>query len=187
MTDHYAIDPARSEVRVRTRAKGMLAALAHDLEIRAEGIHGHATADGPAWAVELTVPVGKMRVAGTLHGDRLDAAALSGGDRAEIERKLREDVLATPDVIARATGETRDRGEVVIALRGTARAPVRQRVEAKPGGAPGGGEPEAELVVTGSCELSLKALGVREVKGPLGAFKIADAVELFYTITVKRA
>ena len=177
MTDHYAIDPARSEVRVRTRAKGMLAALAHDLEIRAEGIHGHATADGPAWAVELTVPVGKMRVAGTL----------SGGDRAEIERKLREDVLATPDVIARATGETRDRGEVVIALRGTARAPVRQRVEAKPGGAPGGGEPEAELVVTGSCELSLKALGVREVKGPLGAFKIADAVELFYTITVKRA
>ena len=39
--------------------------------------------------------------------------------------------------------------------------------------------------MTGFCILSLSALGVPEVKGPLGAFKVFDDVEILYTFVVR--
>ena len=77
------IDPAASRLAVRTRATGMLARLAHDLEISAAEVRGHARldGDGEGWTAELLVPVSGLAVAGVLHGDRLDPAGLSQSAR----------------------------------------------------------------------------------------------------------
>ena len=172
------IDPLASSVRVRTRARGMLAAFAHDLELRSIEVRGHAVADRETWSAELAVPVASLRVAGTLHGDRLDASALSPGDRSEIERKVREEVLSVVEVTVRAQGTSRARAELTATVQRSAPASATLRAEAGDGGV---------LVVTGRTELSLKALGVREVKGPLGAFKLADSVEVLFELTLRPA
>lgn len=174
--ERRAIDPARSHLAVRTRARGMLAALAHDLELRTSELEGHATLDGETWSAELGVPVASLRVAGTLRGDRLDTAALSGADRAEIERKIREEVLPRRAVLVRARGASRQRGDATVEASRSATTGVRLRAEERADGS---------LAVTGTAELSLRALGVAEVKAPLGAFKVADAVEVYFEITLR--
>jgi hypothetical protein len=39
-------------------------------------------------------------------------------------------------------------------------------------------------LATGRVDLSLRALGIPEVKGPLGAFRVSDTVEVVYSIVV---
>jgi hypothetical protein len=41
-------------------------------------------------------------------------------------------------------------------------------------------------MVSGRCVLSLGRLGVPEVKGPLGAFRVFDDVEILYSFVVRR-
>jgi hypothetical protein len=174
----FRIDKGASKLVLRTRAEGMLARLAHDLEIGATEIAGAASSDdGDAWTAELTIPVSSLRVAGALRGDRLDTSALSSKDRAEIERKIREEVLAAgPEVRARAEGPTRERGEATVSI-GGASAPVRvSHSQVEPSG--------AGFSVTGRAEISLRALGVAEVKGPLNAFRVADTIEVLYTFVI---
>ena len=38
--------------------------------------------------------------------------------------------------------------------------------------------------MTGAAELSLRALGVAEIRGPLGAFKVGDVVEIQFALTL---
>jgi hypothetical protein len=38
--------------------------------------------------------------------------------------------------------------------------------------------------VSGRCDISLKALGIHEVKGPLGAFKVSDTIEVVYSLSL---
>jgi hypothetical protein len=176
----FVVDPRASHLRVRTRAKGMLARLAHDLELRTTALSGEASLEGDAWKGKLTVSVASLRVAGVLHGDRLDPEGLGDSDRLEVERKLREEVLdGTRDVVATLEGASRSSGEVTVALaRGSAHAPVAVRVDERPDGT---------LTVNGRGTLSLSALGVREVKGPLGAFRVADAVEVLVELSLAPA
>ena len=47
----------QSKVVVRTRATGMLARLAHDLEIVSTEVTGTATVEGGKWAAEVVVPL----------------------------------------------------------------------------------------------------------------------------------
>ena len=105
------MDP-RHRASVRTRAKGLLARLAHDLEIAAGATPGRVEVGESAWSGELVVPVAKLAVAGSLHGDRLDPSGLSPGDRAEVERRIRDEVLAarrrSP---CRPRGATREEGK----------------------------------------------------------------------------
>jgi hypothetical protein len=168
MTRHV-IDPAASSVRIRTRATGLLARLAHDLELRATSLQGTVEEEPASWTTDLHVAVSGLRVAGTLHGDRLDPTALSASDRAEIERKVREEVLRVGEVRVRATGRDRASAEVeVVAARATTMRAALSVREAGDGG----------LLVGTAFPLSLRALGVAEVKGPLGAFKVDDTVEV---------
>lgn len=170
------VDTAASSISLRTRAEGLLARVAHDLEIAAPVFRGKVTLDGEAWTAEIGVAVASLRVVGVIHGSELDRVALSSSDRAQIEQKMRQDVFfgGVREVTAEARGSSHAGGEATIAI-GTRsqRVPVTLTVEAPPGG---------NLKATGQLTLSLSKLGVKPIKGPLGAFRVKDAVEVLFTI-----
>jgi hypothetical protein len=175
------VDTGASHLALRTRSKGLLARLAHDLEIRNDAVTGKATLDGDAWTGELSIPVEAFRVAGVLHGDTLDPDGLGAADRAEVERKVRDEVFeGTKAIRANAAGPARAGGSGKVAL-ARKEAPtsvdLRAVVERPAGG----------FVVKGRATVSLAALDVREVKGPLGAFRVADTVEILFELALSPA
>lgn len=168
------IDRQASTVTIRTRAKGLLSKLAHDLEIQAARIDGDVEVDEESWKATLRFDVSALTVVGALKGDKVDRAVLSPSDRAEIERKIRHEVLDVGQIVVRAEGTERGAGDVVVeAKRGEQRRRVSLTTEDRPGG---------EIVTFGKLDLSLRALGVDEIKGPLGAFKVDDRVEVAFWI-----
>jgi hypothetical protein len=171
------LDETASKLVLRTRATGLLARFAHDLELVSTSLRGKATLDGDAWTAELTVPVASLHVAGVLHGDRLDPTTLSPGDRADLERKLREEVLsAAREITARGNGASRTTGDLTLSF-GRAASRFRTTLTARP--RDGGG-----FLVSGRADLSLAALGIPAPKGPMGAFKVSDAIAVLYDLTL---
>jgi len=171
-------DKSASRLVLRTRTSGLLARFAHDLEIEATELSLRASSEGDSWSAEVSIPVASLRVAGVLKsGDRLDTTVLSASDQADIENRIRTEVLAEgPEVKVQASGTSRDRGEALVSIGSrSARFPVSQAVEARDGGG---------ATVSGRCDISLRGLGIEEVKGPLGAFKVADTVEVVYTVVL---
>jgi hypothetical protein len=173
-----SVDPAASKLTIRTRAKGLLARLAHDLEI-AGAVRGTAEVDEATWSGQLEIEVASLRVVGVVRAGSVDTTVLSASDRLDIERKIRDEVLAgTGRVEVRASGPSRERGEATIGLaRSSARAPVTLAARAEGSG----------LAVSGRLELSLKGLNIKPIKGPLGAFEVSDAVEVRYELALKPA
>ncbi len=152
------LDLERSRYVLRTRAKGLLSALAHDLELEGKFSSG----EGEGTSGRATVRPADLRVVGVLKGGKCDAHVLSASDVLEIERRTRADVLhgATEiEIVVRAL----DRVEIAV---GSRRAELRGKVHVR------GAE------VTASGTLSMKALGLAEVKGPLGAFTVKDEIEV---------
>jgi hypothetical protein len=174
MSGRFVIDPGSSRIAIHTRAQGVFAAFAHDLELTTTDVRGTAVDDGNSWSAEVAVPVESIHVAGALRGERVDQNVLSAADRADIEQRLRREVLVAPEVLATGRGTARERGEVTVAVGGV-RATVPTTLQVSAGG---GGHLRAK----GRAELSLSALRIREVKGPLGAFKVADKVEVLYEL-----
>ena len=170
------IDPAASNVTIRTRAKGLLSRLAHDLEIVATDLSGSVSLNGDAWQAELRFGVGGLHVVGAVKGGRVDASVLSLSDKQDIERRMGE-ALSGTQVKVEAEGTSREGARVtVICPEG------RQRLDAK---LKTGEGDEGRIDVDGALRLSLKSLGVREVKAPLGVFKLDDAVEVTFRFVVK--
>ncbi|MDC0746215.1 hypothetical protein [Polyangium mundeleinium] len=171
------VDRSSSKLLVHTRASGMLARLAHDLELAASAFSGRATLEGEGFSAELVVPVAALQVVGTLHGERVDTSALSTSDRSDIERKIRDEVFpGTKEVRVRAKGTSRERAEVTVEVSsGRISLPVSLRVT----------EEADRTRVSGRAELSMKRLGLREVKGPLGAFRVRDDVEVLFDVILR--
>ncbi|NUQ72173.1 MAG: hypothetical protein HUU21_01150 [Polyangiaceae bacterium] len=171
-------DKAASRLVVRTRTSGFLARFAHDLEIVATELSLRASAEGEAWTADISIPVASLRVAGVLKGgDKLDTGVLKASDQAEIENRMQTDVLAGgPEIKVQASGKSRAKGEALVTIGAkSARFPLSQSIETRDGGG---------VTASGRCDLSLRALGIEEVKGPLGAFRVADTVEIVYTIVL---
>ncbi len=174
-----AIDFEASTLTIRTRAKGMLARLAHDLEIAASRFEGDVELEEEAWNARLSFAVAELRVAGALKGGRVDPQAISNSDKQEIERRMQSDVLPIDKVHVTMVGRTRTRAEVtVVVARGQQQLSVPMRVEQRDGGA---------LVIFGDLKLSLKRLGIQEIKAPLGAFRVADSIEVAFWIQLVQA
>ena len=169
-------DSAASSIILRTRAEGLLARFAHDLELAAPLLRGKVTLDGDAWTADISVAVASLRVVGVVNGTEVDRVALSSSDRARIEQKMRQDVFSggVREVTAMAHGTSRVGGEATVTL-GTRsqRIPVTLSTEAPI---------EGKITATGRFTLSLEKLGVKPIKGPLGAFRVKDAVEVLFTI-----
>lgn len=175
------VDSDASRLALRTRSKGLLARLAHDLELRSEAISGRATLDGEVWTAELTIPVASLRVTGVLHGDELDSHGLGASDCADVERKVREEVfVGTRDVRATGTGHSRTAGSATVTL-GRKTAPSSLTLSSVDERADG------TFLVKGHGTVSLSALEVKDVKGPLGAFRVADSVEIRFELVLKPA
>lgn len=162
------IDFAASQVMVRTKASGLLSRLAHDLEIAAERFSGEVERDGATWSAQLEFPVRDLRVKGAVRGDRVEP--LSASDCAEIERRMRDDVLPVDNVKVNVSGNLEG---------GEARVRIGKREQRVPFSIT-----TSEQRSHGRLALSLAALGVREIKGPLGAFKVSDAVEVRFSLVL---
>lgn len=171
------IDDQASSITIRTRAKGLLSKLAHDLEIQVERFEGDVDVDGDSWTATLTVPAGALRVVGALKRGRVDDGVLSSNDKAEIDRKIRNDVV--PDAVRIAIegrSPTQARVDVVVAT-------GSQRID---GHLDREGASDGAMVAYGQLTLSLRALGIKEIKGPLGAFKVDDAIDVAFWMKVTR-
>lgn len=171
MAKSYALMVSRSRIRVRTYAKGLLSALAHDLELEVVPSRGSA---GPlpngSWSALIDVAIDDLRVNGAIKRGKLDHSALSPSDMAEILRRMRADVFSGEKrMMVEAVG-TLDRYKVEVTI-GT-RRPVE--IAAKIAVTDRG----AEVEVRASGTASLRALGSPEIKGPMGAFALKDEIEL---------
>jgi hypothetical protein len=173
------VDGATATITLRTRAEGLLARLAHDLELTGADLTGTVTLDGTTWKATLSLPVASLRVAGALHGETLDKGTLSASDRAKIEAKMREDVFfgGAPAVSATAQGASLTSGEATISIGSRSqRVPITLDVALTA---------DAPTRATGRFTLSLEKLGVKPIKAPLGAFRVKDAVEVLFTIPLR--
>lgn len=169
----HLYDSTRSRITLRTGTSGLFSAMAHDLEIEATGVRGEAEFEGSEPRGWLECPVTGLHVLGPVKHGRVDTQGLSPAERAEIERRIRELVLPMDLVRVDATpGKLRVRGP-----KSTEELSVR--MERKDEG--------DVATFAGTVTLSMKRMGVGEVKGPLGAFKVTDAVEVtFRAVFVKR-
>jgi len=163
-----AIDSSSSTIAIRTRATGLLSRLGHDLEIRAAAFDGHVEQDGERWRLELSFPTAQLRVAGVLERGHVDTSVLSPKDIAEIERKIRQEVFAgASNVTVEGSGKGQ-RGDLTIkGPKGQQTVQARLDVDDAADGT---------TTASGTVEVSLKRLGIKEIKAPLGAFKVADGI-----------
>jgi hypothetical protein len=174
------VDLAGSCLLIHPTATGLLARFAHNLELEALSLEIEARSNGERWTAELRAPVAHLRVVGVRRGERVHEDVLSPSDQEEIHRRIRGQVFEGLDVVrVHAEGGGRGQAEATVACkRGQQRVGLHTRVEAGEAGA---------LLLSGRCTLSLAKLGVPEVKGPLGAFKVFDDVEILYSFVVRAA
>jgi len=178
---NLALDDRGSRLRIHTYAEGLLARLAHDLALEHAALRGTCTRSGAAeGTAELEVPLSGFVVLGVLHGERLDESALSAGERRDILEKMRHDVFhAGADAVVRARAElSSGTPKVTLTLPGgrAVTASVRPTLSEEEGGA---------VRARGAADLSLAALGATPVKGPLGAFKVKDRIEVRFDLVFR--
>lgn len=167
----YALDLTRSAVTLRTRAKGLLSALAHDLELSATFARGSVKRDGERWEGELAVLPSALKVVGPIKGGTTVRDGLPAWEVREIERRIVEEVFGgVSEIVVRVRGTTSSPEIDVVAKReGRAKLKVDLREEA------------GAITARAEGTVSMRSLGLAEVKGPLGAFTVKDDVEVSAT------
>lgn len=83
------LDASKLEIQVFIESEGALSTIGHNLVIEATRLSG--SVDGAA--VEVLVPVGDLRVAGSVSGGRVDRTEPGEKDRRKIESNMLGDVL----------------------------------------------------------------------------------------------
>ncbi len=173
------LDPARSQVRIRTFAEGLFARLAHDLELVCRDIAGSAErSDAAGDTARLEIPISKIDVAGALRSGRLDPDGLSANDRADCLGKMRSDVFhahAGASDVVRVEG-TLERGKARVRVATPNGRMLSRSIDVRV-------EPEGnEVRVRGRADLSLEALGSDAVRGPMNAFRVKDTIEVLFDL-----
>jgi len=173
-----ALDPSRSVVRLHTFAEGLLARLAHDLELLCEGLSGKITGrDGGSGTASVEAPLRGFRVAGVLGKDgKVDPRGLSPTDQRDCLAKMIHDVFhARPDGVVRieARAEGGSARVRIVPPNGKAVEAVVRPELSDEGGA---------LRARGTFDVSLSAIGSDAVKGPMGAFRVKDLVKVSFDV-----
>lgn len=174
-----ALDPDKSHVRLHTFAEGLLARLAHDLELECRGLSGAAErlGEGKATAT-LEAPIARIEVGGTLKDGRVDTRALSSSDRHDVLDKMRKEVFHRNEGVVRveATLDGTEAHVRVVPPNGRAvERSVPVRVDSSDGA----------QRVSGSLSISLHAIGSDPVKGPMNAFRVKDRVEVIFDVVFR--
>lgn len=172
---NLVLDPAGSRVHVRTFAEGLFARLAHDLELACRDVEGegHYAPDAGSGSATLEVPITGIYVVGVRKGAAVDEQGLSPSDKHDAIEKMRHDVFHTTAQDARVRVEASlDQGKArvrVVAPSGrSTEVTLAPRLRS-----------EGDVVhVAGTFPVSLQALGSDVVKGPMGAFRVKDLVEI---------
>lgn len=170
----YSIDPARSTLTLRTRAGGFLSALAHDLELTGKLARGTATRDGDRWEGELVIEPSAIKVVGSIKRGAVDRSVLSASDIKDIESKIVSEVFGGLSELTIRCSGTIDAPTIRVTAKREALMNARVSVR----------NDDAARVFTAKGTISIKGLGLHEVKGPLGAFVIKDDVEVEATATL---
>jgi hypothetical protein len=179
-----ALDTSRSRVRIQTFAEGFLARLAHDLELICSELSGTASPDAQgapggkvAGTANVDAPLRGIAIAGVLGKDgKVDPEGLSPSDQHDAVVKMQHDVFhAGPEGVVRI--EARYDGEKasvrLVAPNGkAAEAVVRPQVT----------QTNGAVHARGTFEVSLKAIGADPVKGPMGAFRVKDRVNVLFDV-----
>ena len=161
------VDASQSKIAIYTYAEGLFSRLAHDLALEAPISSGDVTGD----TCTLHIAVRGIRVIGAVKKGNVDTRILSSADRDTIEAQIRGDVFHGADREILVTG-VRDAREARIAIVApTGRTDVVCAVETEGG-----------TRAKGEVEVSMKAMGIAAVKGPLGAFRLADRVKVVFEI-----
>jgi len=167
------IETGRSRVVIETRAKGMLASLAHDLRILAPIASGEAATDDRCTA---SFDVSAMKIDKSCRHGTGAWGDPSSADRAQIEQKISDEVfkgVRTITVEAQLSGA---RAKItVVAGEGRQVVDVPVSVTREEGSVHGKGE----------ATLSLEALKAAQPKVPLGAIKLEDSVVVRFEIALK--
>ncbi len=169
----YRLASDASTVTVRTGTEGLFARMAHRLELVARPAEGWGEREGEVLRGALRVRSSDLHVTGVLRGDRVDAHVLAAADVSAIDARVAGDLfggVVTFDIEVDARGEAAGATASVSSPRGTATLPVRLTVE----------EEGESLRVVGEARLSLRALGAGPVSGPLGAFRVADELDVTF-------
>lgn len=175
----WTLDRAHSEISIETTAKGMLAKLAHDLRLLAgELTVTVAEGEGGRLDLELRAPVRAIKVDGVRKGGRVDRGVLSASDRSDIEKKIREEVLRSADVQVKASlpsspapGSVATDATVEVGGHRVS-VPLRLSIASRDG----------RTHALGRAKVSLSALKIPPVKGPLGAFRVDDDVDVVFDV-----
>jgi hypothetical protein len=173
------IDKESSRVVVRTHAEGMFAKLAKDLEIafpvEEASIEG-TKEDGKS---ELRFRLDAAKVLGIVKDGVLDASGLSQGDRSDVLDKMRDAFDAKRNGEIKVTTVVKDgRADITVAAPG-GHANEGSRLDVI--------EEEGGLRVRGTVEISMSRLGLKPVKGPLGAFRLKDRVSVRFDLRLLTA
>jgi FtsP/CotA-like multicopper oxidase with cupredoxin domain len=181
----YVLDADKSRVRIHTYAEGLLARLAHDLELRcaAPGLSGSGTRDGETAKATIEARVGAIEVAGVLKGERVDEHGLSPGERHDVLAKMKKEVFHAGDAAdARVVVEaTLEKGSARLKVT----TPNGRTFEATTKAALT--EEGAGVRASGAFELSLSRIGSDVVKGPMGAFRMKDKVQVLFDLLLQPA
>lgn len=179
MTD-LALDASRSRVRIHTFAEGLFARLAHDLELVCGDLSGTAThtAAGEGSAV-VSAPLRGIEVAGVVEHGRVDGSRLSSSDRRDILDKMQREVFhATPasavKIEASLDGSS---ARVRITLPNGRRTDASATTIVR--------EEDGGLGTSGGFSMSLSEIGAGVIKGPMGAFRVKDRVEVVFDLVFK--
>lgn len=171
MTLH--IETSRSRVRIETRAKGMLASLAHDLRIVAPIARGEAVADDRCTA---SFDVHAMKVEQSCRHGTGAWGDPSPTDRAQIEEKIRNEVFKGVRTIT-VDARLRDSRAQLTVLAGAGRQVVDVPVTVT--------RTDGEVYAKGEAMLSLEALKAAQPKVPLGAIKLEDTVRVRFDVVLR--
>ncbi len=164
-----AIDVAASRVVIETRARGMLAAVAHDLRIEAPIAEG-SSEDGETFRARFDVARMKV-VESSRHGANAWHAP-SASDAADIEHRIRSELFEGCDHIDVDGKLEGDRATLTVRARGSETIALDVRIDRSQG-----------VHASGKCSLSLGALHTGKVHVPLGAIKLDDTVAVTFDVS----
>lgn len=174
------LDSAKSHICVRTFAEGLLARLAHDLDIACADLSGTAsrTADGASFSgtADIAVPLAGISVRGVSKGGAVDERALSSRDRAEIIAKMLAEVFHSDSSGVLRVHASLEGGSAHLRLTPPGRAVTEVKV------APTISSSERSISLAGTFDVSLAALGASPIKGPMGAFRVKDTVKISFNV-----
>jgi len=172
----HRFDATTAECFVFTFKEGLLALVAHDLQIRVTELS--IEIDDETRAIDARFAPDSLRVVGAIRNGQLVRDALSAGDRNEIESNIVQYVLQSaqfPEIRFVSSAVTEKRGS--FAIKGTLTLHGRERrikVTAQ----------RHEKMYTAECTLHQPDFGITPYRALLGTLRISPEVKIQVRIPV---